>query len=209
MVKVGKKEKKKEKVENKAFFSQRLMAFIIDFLIVTAIASIISFPFVDKEKNNKLSDEIMTTINSYVNEEITINEYLDNFTVLSYKIAKNSGIQSFVVIVLYVLYFVVYQLYAKGQTIGKKIMKIRIKSDNGDLEMNQMIFRSFISNFILMDILSFIFMLFSKNSTYFYSVSIVETIQCILVVISVFMIISRQDGRAVHDKMVHTRVVQV
>ena len=95
-----------------------------------------------------------------------------------------------------------------GQTFGKKLIKIKIVSDQGDLFMNQMILRSMFSNFILMDIISFIFMLFVSKSYYLYGVFAIETIQYILVVISVLMIMFRKDGCSVHDLLVHTKVVR-
>ena len=208
-IKKNKKVEKKKSSKEKAYFSQRLLAFIIDFCIITIVSSIITTPFINQEKTNKLSDESMTIIDNYVNGDIDINTYFDEFTTVSFKLAQNSGIQSLIVIVFNILYFVVYQVYSKGQTIGKKIMKIRVVSDDGDLLMNQMIFRSLISNFIFIDIVSFIFMLISKNSVYFYSVAILEIIQFIVAFVSIVMILNRKDGRAIHDKLVHTSVVRV
>ena len=202
--KIDKKDLKREK----AYFSQRLLAFVIDLCIISFLSSIITTPFINQEKTDKLSDEAMTIIENYVNGDIDINTYFDEFTTVSYRLAQNSGLQSLIVIVFNILYFVVYQLYSKGQTIGKKIMKIKVISDDGDLDMNQMIFRSFISNFIFIDIISFVLMLISKNSVYFYSIALVEMIQFIVTFVSIIMILNNKDGRAVHDKLVHTRVVR-
>ena len=214
--KIEKKDKKtndkkidvKDLKHEKAYFSQRLLAFVIDLCIISFLSSIITTPFINQETTDKLSDEAMTIIENYVNEDIDINTYFDEFTTVSYRLAQNSGLQSLIVIVFNILYFVVYQLYSKGQTIGKKIMKIKVISDDGDLDMNQMIFRSFISNFIFIDIISFVLMLISKNSVYFYSIALVEMIQFIVTFVSVIMILNNKDGRAIHDKLVHTRVVR-
>jgi uncharacterized RDD family membrane protein YckC len=56
---------------------------------------------------------------------------------------------SLITILIEVLYFVVFQLYNGGQTFGKKITKIKVVSESNDLTMNQMIFRSLLSNYIL------------------------------------------------------------
>ena len=44
----------------------------------------------------------------------------------SYQLSKETGLTNIVTIVVYVLYFIVYQMYMNGQTIGKRIMKIRV-----------------------------------------------------------------------------------
>ena len=145
----------------------------------------------------------------YTKNELEFNDFFNEYSIISYKMARNSGIVSLLTIFFNVLYFVVFQVYNKGQTFGKKLLKIKIESNSGNLTMNQMIFRSMIANFILLDLLSFIFMMICSKFTYFYGVLIFESIQYIVVFISVFMIMFRSDGCAVHDKLVGTKVVRV
>ena len=87
-------------------------------------------------------------------------------------------------------------------------MNIKLISDTGELFMNQMIYRSLLANFILVDIISFIFMLVSPKSVYFYGVGLSQFIQYVIVFISIFMIMFRKDGCAIHDKLAHTRVIR-
>ena len=96
---------------------------------------------------------------------------------LTYTIARKNGFVSLITIVINILYFVVFQLYNKGQTIGKELMKIKVISDTDELTMNQMIFRSFIANSILLDIITFMFMLSNSRMTYFTGIAIFGTIQ--------------------------------
>lgn len=203
----GKVESEKDG-KRKALFFQRLVAFIIDMVLISFIAALISAPFTNSEKLEKLEKKEIQILKDYTNEKIDSETYIINYTDVYYDISRASGITSIVVIFLEVLYFVVYQLYKNGQTIGKKIMKIRVISKDGELSMNQMIFRSFISNFILMNIISFILMLFTKKSVYFYANTIIGSIQYIIVIISIFMVMSKKNGCAVHDKLVHTEVVR-
>ena len=87
-------------------------------------------------------------------------------------------------------------------------MKIRIKSDLKELTMNQMIFRSLIANTILLDIITFMFMLSNSRSVYFYGLTVFSTIQYIITIMSIFMVLIRKDGRSIHDLLAHTQVVR-
>ena len=198
----------KTKDNKKAYFVQRLIAFILDVLLVTSVASLISAPFIDKTESEKISKETSALAEKFINNEISNEEFIQVNKDLSYRTAKETGIISLITIFLNVLYFVVYQLYNKGMTVGKKLMRIRVISTDGELFMNQMIFRSFIANFILVDLISFLFMLSKSKDVYFYGTGIFQFIQYIIVIISIFMILIRKDGCSVHDKLVHTKVIR-
>ena len=112
-------------------------------------------------------------------------------------------------IVVEILYFMVLQFYLGGQTLGKRLLKIKIvKQDGSDLSMNDVVIRNLINNSIFADIVVAIMILFNKN-VYFYGSSIVQIIQYIIIFVSIFMIIVRKDGRSVSDLIAGTRVVKV
>ena len=196
------------KGESKALFVQRLVAFLIDILLISVVASLISAPFINTDKTSDLEKKTYKLVEQLQKDEISVEEYSVQYKTLYYKMARNSGVSSLIIILLNVLYFVVFQIYNKGQTIGKKMVNIRIVSDEGELSYNQLIFRSFIANFILVDIIMFVFMLFSTKDVYFWSTIIFRGIQYLIVFISIFMIMNHNDGRAIHDKIVHTKVIR-
>ncbi len=209
---VNKKEKKeydeRKDKQKKAMFLQRFFAFIIDMLIVSFIVSLVTTPFVDTKKISKLEEKSIEVVQKFQNREVDTKIYLEEYANIYYKLARNSGIVSLITILFNVLYFIVYQIYAKGQTLGKKMLKIKVVSNDGELFMNQMIFRAFIANFILFDIINFGIMLFSPKSIYLYLTVFVEIIQWIIVIVSIIMVMNREDGCAVHDRLAHTMVVR-
>lgn len=205
---VPKKKEKKEKEVRKALFFQRLIAFIIDMLLVSLITSFVTVPFIDAKKEEENYNKTVELIQSYQNQEISIEEYTSQFQKTSFQLAKVSGISSIVSVLLAVVYFVVYQTLRNGQTLGKKLMKIRVVSMAGDLSYNQMIFRSMIANSLLFDILVFIALLFNSAYVYFYCSMIFESLEYILMFISMIMIVNKNNGLAIHDKLFHTMVIR-
>lgn len=205
----SKKKSIKEKESKKAVFLQRFIAICIDMVIVSIFVTLFSMPFVDREEMNKLNIETNDIVEKYTNNEIDFETYSNEAMTVSYQLAKTNGIVSLITIVFSVLYFVVYQFYKGGQTIGKKIMKIRVESISGELTMNQMIFRTLIINSILLDLICFSFMVFSSKEVYFYGVAIFEMIQYIVIIASVFMIMYGKSARGVHDLVARTNVVKI
>ncbi len=204
----GNIEEKEQKEVKKAYFIQRLIAFLLDMFIVSFVASLITTPFINLDKSEELEKKAFDVIEKLQNQEVDYNEYTNQYMTIYYKLAKLTGVETFVTLLLSVLYFVVYQLKAGGQTLGKKLMKIKVVSKDGELSYNQMIFRTFISNFILINLITFVFMIFSSKDMYFYVSGIFTIIQYVIVVISIIMVMNRKNGEAIHDKIAHTMVIK-
>lgn len=201
---------KSSKDTEKALFVQRLCAFFIDAIVVFFIASLFATPFIDSKRSEDYENQLSNIYEKYMQQEISVDEFAIEYSNIAYNLARNNGIVSIVTIVVGILYYVVFQLYNNGSTLGKKLLKIRVVSTTGDdLSMNQLIFRSFIANSILLDILSIIFVIFAKRDTYFYCVGLFSTIQYIIVIISLFMVMYSKHGLAIHDRLVHTKVIKI
>ena len=212
-----KEEKKEEKVQltsqgeqfEKALFVQRFLAFLLDIVLVSVVASFISYPFLDMDSIQKLNESSVEVMENYTNGKIDEKEYFNESSTISYELARKQGVNTLVIIFLNILYFVVYQIKNNGQTLGKQILKIRVvDSSNRDLSMNQMIFRSLIINSILLDMISFGVLIFANQSSYFYGVSFLAFIQFCILSVSTFMIMFGKDRRGLHDLVAHTDVVR-
>lgn len=204
------KPKKSNKIETveKAFFIQRLAAFILDVFIVSMVASLISYPFLDLDSINKLNESSTQVVEDYMTQKISINEYTSDSISISYEMARKQGVLSLITIFLNILYFVVFQVKNNGQTIGKKLLRIKVSSQDGNLGMNQMIFRSLIINSILVDMVSFGVLLFTSATIYFYGAGILSMIQFAIIAISGFMVMFSKKSQGIHDMVAHTDVVR-
>ncbi len=202
-----------DKIDNlkkpKALFIQRFFAFLIDSIIVIFASSLIASPFVDSSKISSLEDKSIKLMENFRENKVSNKEYLAEYMNISYELAKNEGIVSLVSVFFGLLLFVVVPLYNNGQTIGKKLLKIKIISDKDDLNANQLIFRAFIANSLLINLLSVIILLFSSKNTYFYCYGLCNLIQYFITIISIFMILFRKDRKSVHDLLVKTSVIRI
>ena len=125
----------KEKQPEKALFIQRFAAFILDVFIVSMVASMIAYPFLDMNSIDKLSESSTQIVEDYMKQEISIEEYTNESISVSYEMARKQGILSLITIFLNILYFVVFQIKNDGQTIGKKLLKIKVSSNDGVFEV--------------------------------------------------------------------------
>lgn len=197
------------KDSEKAYFIQRLFAFLIDVIIVSFISLILSMPFQNSDSIQKLSNQSKEYSDSYIEGKIGFSEYLNKSANINYHLAKESGVSSIITIFLNVLYFIVIQKILNGQTIGKKVFKIKvIKNDDSDLTMNDMVLRGLVNNSIWGDIIIAALLLISKNC-YFYGSLLLQVICGVIMVVSAFMILIRKDGRSVADFVSGTRVIDV
>lgn len=211
--KSDKSDKKKIKnvgeISKKALFIQRFMAYCIDILIVSFVVSIVALPFYNEKEIAKYEEKMDTLVEKVSTNEIAPDELMVESTNITYNQARVNGIMSLITIIVEVLYFVIYQLYNGGQTLGKKMMKIKVVSKTGELTTNQMLFRALIINSILLELISFGFMLFSSKEVYFFGVGFFDAIQSIIIIVSVLMVMYSKSARGIHDLVTHTEVLKI
>lgn len=192
----------------KASFIQRLVAYVIDIFLISFVASIIAGPFVDVNSLSKLQESLSEVTMKAQNLEISFQTFIVESIPLTYKIARISGVLTLVTLFLTAVYFIVFQLKCNGQTIGKKLVKIKVVSVDGELDVNQMLLRSLIINEILIGMVAFGLMIFATDDIYYYGTLVLEMIQYLIILISAGMVFFSKNGRGLHDLISHTEVVQ-
>lgn len=192
---------------------RRVCAYIIDIAVVAFIFMLFSKIELlnpNAEEYNKVYDEFT----KYVEDNSTTSEGLknimsgDEYKNFSYRLAKLQIPNSILNIVITFGYFVVFQYLNKGQTIGKRLMKIRVKSKNGKRASFVQIFvRSLLINEIISSIILVIFISTMSQSMYLQASRIVELIDMLIVYGSLGFIMFRSDACGIHDLLMKTVVV--
>ena len=198
----------REKKEVKALFSQRFVAFMIDLFLVSALTSLVTTFIPTNGTIDKLYDQQTKIIENYTSQKITMEEYVNQLVDISYDIAKQTGIATLIGIAISLLYYVLYVYKNDGQTIGKKMMKIKIEKKNDEqLTMNDLLFRTMILQGTLVSIIGFCTILFLDKDTYLATNSLLNLVQYSILLISFFLIAFTKEKQGLHDKLVGTVVV--
>ena len=206
--KIKEENKIKKSPDIKAMFSQRVLAFLIDLVLLSMITSLITMFIPMNDTATKLYDEQNRVLEGYVDGSVSMEEYVNQMVDLGYDISRQTVIVSIVTIVISLLYYVVYPCYNNGQTLGKKLMKIKIKKTNDtELSMNDLLIRSMINNSILVNIINVILVLFLSKNLYLSTSSLVSFIQYLVLIISLIMIAFTKNAQGLHDKVCKTEVV--
>ena len=188
---------------------QRIGAYIIDILIVAFISVLLTMWIPKSEKYQKAVEEESTLISDYSDKKINESEYIDKMYEARYTIEKENLVESIVSLVLTFGYFATFAYYNNGQTLGKKLLKIKVVTNDGKEPSHfQFMGRSLIINGCLASLLSIILILIIKSNQYSYTIGIVSIVQSVIMFASLISVISRKDRRGIHDLISNTKVVE-
>lgn len=201
----------KSKVSTNSFLFRRGLAYLLDFLFITIISTLVAQiafinPNRDKyvEEYNKYQDLISNTEN--LKEVISSDEYKTSV----YNISKYGVTYTLVEAALLIGYFVVFQRSTNGQTLGKKIFKIKVVSnDDKNVKLWQLLVRSLFLYNILVDIICGVGVIFMSQSIYSNFNMIVSTVYELISYTTIIMLVFRNDGRGLHDIVARTKVIDL
>ncbi len=188
-------------------FLKRFLAYLIDIILVGTIMGIISVIFTTKNAT-VLSNQFLELNEQVINTKLDFGIYYSRVADITLSLDRENFMINIINCVIIILYFVVLPLYKNGQTLGKKIFKIKIvREDKEDLTANELIIRNIVVNGLLNTFLAFCLVFLLSGFEYFTITSILGFIQFVLVVVSACMIIFRKDKKGLHDIITKTKVV--
>lgn len=157
----------------------------------------------DEYEDKKISKGEYKEIIEEVNEEF--NEIVEDY---DYELSKKGVSNSVITLACTLLYFGVIQYFLKGQTIGKKILKLKVVSAS-DKKINiiNYILRSLVVNDILLNIVGILFLVLTSKSVYLQANNIVGILISIVEAVIIFLVMTREDQRGLHDLLFNTKVI--
>lgn len=191
----------------KKIFFKRILAYVIDCTILFFVMVLVNLFIPVFGDIEELNARLTTSMDNYTTGEITMDEFVEESNDISYDLMKATYISSIAGIVIYILYFVVFQAYNNGQTLGKKWLKLQvIKMDNSNVDINSLLRRSLFPYGILVNFILVILLLFTSKSVYLNINTILSNIQTIIIFITLIMMFIKERG--VHDYLANTKVIE-
>lgn len=167
----------------------------------TAYSDIIMSKYEDNKITKKEYTDIVKSINN--NFDSTAKEYV-------YLLNKDSVMHTIITLTFTLIYFGIIQYILKGKTIGKILFKLQVVSNNEKkLTVITYILRSLIINEVLLNSISIIFLMTASKNTYHHANNITTTIISIIEGIIIFLVITREDHRGLHDLLFNTKVIEL
>ena len=181
----------------KANFIQRTLAYLLDIFILSVIFSIITIGF---KPNTEIEKKYNEVYDNYIKGEITAEQYLDEYTDVLYDMQKANALPNAINTVLIIAYFIVFQYLNKGQTIGKKLLKIKIvNEDKKEISLKQMLIRGIMIYSILSSLINIILFFNVSRKVYMTSYLSIGAIESLILFLSAIFILYRNDKKALHD----------
>ena len=193
---------------------KRIIAYIIDFLLLNLVLlPIINLKVINPYLNeyNEYSIQYQDLIESSKEDASIVNtaEYKEKFMNLTFQLNKNSVVTNVISMIGMLLYFGVIQYFWNGQTVGKKILKLKVVSNNekDKLNIGNFILRSFILYGILYTLLLTVFVYVLSVKNYYYFSMIIGYMQLLTIAVISIMVLLRKDNRGLHDLLSKTKVI--
>ena len=188
----------------RANFKKRALAYTIDIIILSLI--LIGINIITYKENKDINVKLDVLNETYLNQEITFDEYLKEYSTVSYEIDKDNIIYTVVNIIFVVIYFIIIPFIFNGKTIGNKIMKIRLVKEDR-LTIISLIIRNLIINGLGYMLLSLVLIHILKPYSYFIITTILSIIQLTLIIIILIGLIKNNNNLILHDRLSKTKVI--
>ncbi len=204
------------------FKIKRLIAFCIDLFLVSVLTLCITSvdyinPYMhDVDDATKAYKEVLDDYKSLSNED-EIEEFINNIQDKMYDYEHTQIYVNMWYIIFYISYFVIFAYFTGGQTLGKKLMSIKIvNEDDSKVGIGGLLKRtitngsSFFMGMNIMALASLILTISMKASrTYVLMFTCLMGLCIILEIANIIVYIKNKDNKCLNDFVSGTKVVRV
>ena len=196
--------------QEKVKMYKRILAFIIDFLLVAILSAIVMYAIPHSDKYNETLENSTNLRKAiYASEEPLSNKELIKISnELTYDSYKYGVLENGITIVIMLSYFTLFTYFYHGQTIGKKLVKTQVVSvDGNEPSLLSSLGRSVFITRSFGDIVTLILVLSMKKPAFIKSYYYIDMVLTVLWIACPIVAIWRQDGRGLHDLIGGTKVI--
>lgn len=151
----------------------------------------------EEKEYNALKKEIDTTYKSLIND-------------YSYNLQKKGIYNSIITLTTTLIYFGVIQYLLKGQTIGKKLLHLKVVSANDKkITILNYLLRSLIVNNVFLNGINLIFLNYFSKEVFTKCDSIISFLVSFVEALIIYLVLIRKDNRGLHDLACNTKVIEL
>ena len=192
----------------KPLLLKRVVAYLIDIILVMLLSTTISMIFINNTKYQAKTEELLALTKEYTEGKITKDEYSDQAEILNYYMTKESVGTTIINCSVALVYYVILCYFCHGITLGKYLMKLQIVSANDkELNMGHYLIRGLFANLILSNLVSIIFVLTMSKNTFISVYPKVSSVLSVFLLVTMLFMMYRNDGRGLHDLMSNTKII--
>ncbi len=187
---------------------KRIFAYLMDMMIIAIIMNIIGIFFISPNIKN-LNFELDNVNTEFIDKKIDEETYMNRLVIIEHDLDKESINSNIIEVMLIFGYFVIVPFCFNGQTLGKKVFKIKIIAKNGELTLRNLLVRTLIidglgSSLILISIVYLI-----SSMPYFIVKTVIQLIEVLIVILSIIKIKNPDKKVGIHDILAKTEVVEI
>ncbi len=197
--------------KSSGFMIRRGVAYILDIFfvgIITMLVTQITIINPHKDEYAEVNSRYQEIISSTNNIQDVLKS--DGINDILYDIARYGVVYTVLDAVIYVAYFVGFQRATGGQTLGKRILKIKVvNKDNNPAKCWQLLVRSLFLYQIIIDIAGAIAINYMAKADYMSFNTIISTVFQLITYTTVIFMAFRDDARGLHDLVAQTMVIDL
>lgn len=189
---------------------KRTIAYIIDLVFITSFLLILFYFLPVSNESKKIGMEIDSIGEKYALKEIDKMTYFMELSSLEKDLSKLEAIENIINAVVIVIYYILIPYIMSGATFGKKIMNLKIVSDNDSkVSLMSLFIRTFIVDGLLACLLIPIGIYVIPKDFYLSFISILAILQVLTLIISFFMIKYKRNSLGLQDVCSHSKVIKI
>lgn len=188
----------------------RIKAYLIDFLVLFLVLTLINFIIPKSDYLNILELEQNAIMEDYMSGRINFDSYVNNYGALYYEGAQEQQLNYLIYLLFMITYFVIVPFFWKGRTLGCYLCHVQIERfDQGRLYMWQLLVRYSIVFGIGYMLLNNILLVLLPSKYYFPIISIIAIFQFVLALFSAMTVLWKSEKRGLHEFLSNTEITKI
>lgn len=191
---------------------KRLLAYILDYMFIMFFLGLVSQiriinPYYDRylDSFEKYEEVVNKMTPDNVLDIVKSKEFNNNYQ----DVIKYNVYFTITYVIVFIGYFGAFQKWNNGQTLGKKILKIRVVDKDGKKNTNwlRMLLRSIILYNLIFEVINVSLAFLLPNNYFAFASIVLRFLSYTVNSLCLLFVLFRKDGRGLHDILSGTEVI--